>query len=160
VVVVLSQTKSLFFCIEPFYVDWPISAVNDLALETVDGLLCVIEGPELDKSTTHEFLIFFHKFNIKNKAISLEKLPDLILIPHDRQIADIDNKLDSFSSKFIPGGNGTVRTISGLGGVAFVEFLVGSIGVESFAGVFVFVGRLVAVVGFGFGVLLLLVVRV
>jgi hypothetical protein len=105
-------------------------------------------------------LIFFHKFNIKNKSISLEKLPDLILIPHDREIPNIDNKLDSFSSKLIPGGNGTIRTISGLGGVAFVEFLIRGIGVESFAGVLVLVGRLVAVVGFGFGVFLLLVVRV
>jgi hypothetical protein len=134
-VIILAQTQSLLFGIEPLNVNWPFSAIDDLAFETIDSLFSISEGPELNQGAAHEFLVLFHELYIENDAISLKEFPDFIFTPSNWQVTDIHNKFDSFGSKFLSGGDGAVGAISGMGGVAFIELLVGGVGGESFAGV-------------------------
>lgn len=47
-VVVLAQTQSLFLSIQPFYIDWPFGAIDDLAFKTIDSFLGISEGPKFN----------------------------------------------------------------------------------------------------------------
>ena len=90
-IVILAQTQSLFLSVEPLDIDGSFSACNDLSFQTIDSLLSISEGSELNQGTSHEFLIFFHELDVKNDSISFKEFPDLILIPCSGQITDINN---------------------------------------------------------------------
>ncbi len=67
-IIILPKAKPLFFSIQPLDINGPIGTSYDLSLETMNGLLCIGQGPKLDERTSHKLLIFFHQLDIKNLA--------------------------------------------------------------------------------------------
>ena len=97
--------------IKPFDINGPFGSCNNLPLKTVNGILSIRQGLKLNKGTTHKVLILLHKLNIKNATISLKELPNIILIPLNRQITHIHNELNPLKLEFLPGGNWTIRPV-------------------------------------------------
>ena len=100
----LSQVESLLLSVEPLDVNRSVCSRNHSIFQFLDRILSFAKRGKLDKWWSSESTSFSDEFNIKYFAKLLKELPDILLIPCNRQVANIDNELDLLRFDIILGG--------------------------------------------------------
>lgn len=130
-IVILSNTKSLFLSIKPLYINWSFCSWKNLTFEIIYSIFSACKRTKFHKSTPHKFLIFLHKFDIKNLTVFLEKCTNVIFTPAYRKITYINNEFYFFQLEFLSRCNRTVRSLT-IGMKLFWKFWMNRVWIKLF----------------------------
>jgi hypothetical protein len=106
VVVVLTQTQPLLLSVQPFYIHRTSGTRNDRSFQLFDGFLGVAQGPKFDEGRAGEDSVLADELNVKDGAVLLEKLPDVLFLPVNRKVANVDDEFNLLSSEVLLRGDG------------------------------------------------------